>query len=71
MNKSQQVKFELAGRPSSDAARPQINRRISITSHGDRTVPASSTRPLLRNQHFAMVTSDLEASVKSRVNPWK
>lgn len=39
----------VAERPSSDAARLQVNRRISITMHGDRTVPASSTRPLPRN----------------------
>jgi hypothetical protein len=43
------------GRRSSDAARAHANRRIFITSPGDRTVPASSTFQLLRNQHFAMV----------------
>lgn len=37
-------------------------KRISITSHGDRTVPASPTRALLRNLHFAMVSSNLVAA---------
>jgi hypothetical protein len=43
----------VAGRPSSDAGKLQIDRRILISSHGDRTVPASSTRLLPRDQHFA------------------
>jgi hypothetical protein len=46
----------VVGRPSSDAARLHAKRRIFNTSHGDRTVPDSSTRRLPRNQEFAMVT---------------
>jgi len=42
--------------PSSDAAEPCANRRISMTSRGSPTVVASSTRQLLRNQQFAIVT---------------
>jgi hypothetical protein len=41
-------------RPSSDAARLKVEPQTSITSHGDRTVPASSTHPLPRKQDFAV-----------------
>jgi hypothetical protein len=46
----------MAGHPSSDAVQLQVNRRLSITTHGDQTVPVSSIRQLLRDQHFAIVT---------------
>ena len=42
---------------SSNVTRLHANRRIFITSHGDRTVPDYSTRRLLRNQSSAMVRS--------------
>jgi hypothetical protein len=50
----------VVGRPSSDAARLRADRRIFMTSLGDPTVPVSSTRQLLRNQEFAIVTSPLD-----------
>jgi len=46
----------VVGRHSSDPGKLQVASRILITSHGDRTVPASSSRQLLRDQEFAMDT---------------
>jgi len=43
----------VVGRRSSDAGKLQVDRRILSTSHGDRTVPASFTRPLPHSQQFA------------------
>jgi hypothetical protein len=39
----------VAGHPSSDARQLQANRRHSITTLGDQTVPVSSTRQSLRD----------------------
>lgn len=49
----------------------QVNRRLSITTHGDRTVPVSSIRQLLRDQHFAIVKNH-HAGMRPRrhKSPW-
>jgi len=49
-----------ATHPSGDAAEPCANRPISMTSRGSPTVLASSTRQLLRNQQFTIVTLQLQ-----------
>jgi hypothetical protein len=59
-------------RHSSGAAQLHSNRRISSSSLGDPTVPASFTRQLPRNQEFAMVRVPIQPLAHPAVGqPWR